>query len=55
MYQSSVTQLTKDSGSFEGSLTELKSGLNWQLTPKGSKGICSNREEEMACSSSDED
>lgn len=40
---------------FQGRLTELKRGLNWQLEVKGSKGICANREEEMACSSADED
>lgn len=55
MYQSSVTQLSKDSGCFEGRLTELKRGLNCQLEVKGSKGICANREEEMARSSADED
>lgn len=55
MYQSSVTQLSEDSGCFEGRLMELKSGLNWQLEAKGSEGICANREEEMACSSADED
>lgn len=55
MYQSSVTQLSKDGGWFEGRLTELKSGLKWQLEVKGSKGICAYREEEMACSSADED
>ena len=51
MYQSSVTQLSKGSGCFEAMLTEL----NWQLEVKGSEGICANREEEMACSSADED
>lgn len=55
MYQSSETQLSKDGGCFEGALTELKSGLNWQSEAKGGKRICSNREEEIACSSSDED
>lgn len=55
MNQSSLTQLSKDSGCFEGRLTVLKTGLNWQLEVKGGKGICANREEEMACSSTDED
>lgn len=38
-------------GLFKGGTAER--GLNWQLEVKGSKGAC--REEEMACSSADED
>lgn len=40
---------------FAGNLMELNTELNWQLEVKGSKGICANREEEVACSSTDED
>lgn len=40
---------------FSGSLARLRRGLNWRLEVKGSEGICANREEEMACSSADED
>lgn len=55
LLMSSATQLSKGSGCFRAVRRSLKRGLNGCFEVKASKGICANGEEEMACSSADED